>query len=171
MDLVGGAPGGREGGRIPSKGRPGEGGGDGEAGGGNGCGGTGGSGGGDGGGDGGDGGGGDGGAGGGDGEGGNGDGGGGEGGGGGGAEGSGGGGEEQIGMRFDSPASEKACPPLPHVVSTSAMWTVGPKYVSSTARSRCSVVMATGSLGSSASEPGSVAQKRVVSVAASIVPK
>jgi hypothetical protein len=74
-------------------------------------------------------------------------------------------------MRFDSPASEKACPPLPHVVSTSAMWTVGPEYVSSTARSRCSVVMASGSLGSSASEPGSVAQKRVVSVAASIVPK
>ena len=136
----------------------------GEAGGGNGCGGIGGSGGGDGGGDGGDGGGGDGGDGGGGGGEGNGDGGGGEGGGAGGIEGRGGGGEEQIGMRFDSPASKKFCPALPQVVSSSVMWTVGPTYVSSTARSRCSVVMATGSVGLSASEPPSVAQKRVLTV-------
>ena len=96
---------------------------------------------------------------------------GGEGGGAGGMEGRGGGGEEQTGMRFDSPASKKVCPALPHVVSSSVMWTVGPTYVSSTARSRCSVVMATGSLGLSASEPPSVAQKRVVSVASFIAPK
>eukprot|EP00964_Phaeocystis_antarctica_P085092 scaffold53690_cov58-Phaeocystis_antarctica.AAC.2 len=160
-DLEPGAPGGGEGEIAPSNGITGEGGGDGDAGGGSGCGGIGGSGGGDGGGDGGDGGGGDGG----EGDGGGGDGGDGggegEGDGGGGDGGDGGGGEEQIGMRFDSPASKKFCPALPQVVSSSVMWTVGPTYVSSTARSRCSVVMATGSVGLSASEPPSVAQKRL----------